>query len=180
MKVTETYLKGCFIIEPRVFEDNRGNFFEVFNQQKFEDTIGENVNFLQDNQSFSKKGVIRALHMQKEPFAQAKLVRVIKGKVLDIAVDVRKDSPTFGKHFSLELSEKNNLQLFIPKGFLHGFAALEDSIFAYKVDNYYDKDSEVGVIYNDETLNIDWGLNEDVVILSDKDKELESFRKVYG
>ena len=178
MKITETPIKGCFVIEPKVFKDERGSFMESFHQEKFEKAIGYKVDFIQDNQSSSKKGVIRALHMQKAPFAQAKLVRVIKGRVIDVAVDVRKESPTFGKHFSMELSETNNLQMFIPRGFLHGFAALEDSIFAYKVDNYYDKESEAGVIYNDETLAIDWGLDNDEIILSKKDKELKSFQEL--
>ena len=178
MRIEETSLKGCFIIEPKVFNDERGSFMETFHQEKFEKAIGYKVDFIQDNQSISKKGVVRALHMQKVPFAQAKLVRVIKGRVLDVAVDARKDSQTFGKHFSIELSEKNNLQLFIPRGFLHGFAALEDSIFAYKVDNYYDKDSETGVIYNDETLAIDWQLKETDIILSEKDSELLQLKEL--
>lgn len=178
MKITETPIKGCFVIEPKVFKDERGSFMESFHKEKFEDSIGYKVDFIQENQSISKKGVLRGLHMQKAPFAQAKLVRVIKGSVLDIAVDVRKKSPTFGQYFSIELSETNNLQLFIPRGFLHGFAALEDSIFSYKVDNYYDKDSEAGVIYNDESLAIDWGLDNDEIILSKKDKELKSFQEL--
>lgn len=176
MKIEETYLKGCFVIHPNVYKDERGYFFESFNQEKFEKVIGKKVNFIQDNQSCSKKGVIRALHIQKEPYSQAKLVRVIKGKVLDVVVDVRKDSLTYGKHFSIELSGINNLQLFIPRGFLHGFATLEDNtIFAYKVDNYYNKDSEVGVIYNDKSFNIDWGLQSDEIILSEKDSILNKF-----
>ncbi|PQJ80408.1 dTDP-4-dehydrorhamnose 3,5-epimerase [Polaribacter porphyrae] len=175
MKVTETFLKGCFIIEPLIYKDNRGCFFESFNHQKFEKAIGQKINFVQDNQSFSKKGVIRALHMQREPYAQAKLVRVIKGRVLDVAVDVRKGSLTYGKYFSIELSEENNTQLFVPKGFLHGFSTIEDNtIFAYKCDNYYNKDFEYGVIYNDKDLNIDWKIDDDI-ILSDKDKELPLF-----
>tara|TARA_R110002049_G_scaffold2846_6_gene23147 strand:+ start:2467 stop:2988 length:522 start_codon:yes stop_codon:yes gene_type:complete len=173
MKVTETFLKGCFIIEPKVFGDNRGSFFEVFNHKLFTEKIGFEVNFVQDNQSISQRGVLRGLHLQTGEFAQAKLVRVIKGKVLDVAVDVREGSPTFGKHFSVELSEENNKQLFVPRGFLHGFATLEDNtIFSYKCDNYYNSESEFGVIYNDENLNIDWKLNPDEIILSDKDRGL--------
>jgi len=175
MKVTETYLKGCFVIEPQVFGDNRGSFFEVFNQKVFEEKTGLEINFVQDNQSTSQKGVLRGLHLQKGEFAQAKLVRVIKGRVLDVAVDARKDSPTYGEYFSIELSEENNKQLFVPRGFLHGFATLEDNtVFAYKCDNYYHKESEYGIIYNDPTLNIDWKLDEDEIILSEKDKLLQN------
>ena len=175
MKVTETYLKGCFVIEPQVFGDNRGSFFEVFNQKLFEEKTGLEINFVQDNQSTSQKGVLRGLHLQKGEFAQAKLVRVIKGRVLDVAVDARKDSPTYGEYFSIELSEENNKQLFVPRGFLHGFATLEDNtVFAYKCDNYYHKESEYGIIYNDPTLNIDWKLDEDEIILSEKDKLLQN------
>ena len=171
MKVTETYLKGCFIVEPQVFGDERGNFFEVFNKKIFEEKTGVEIDFVQDNQSISQRGVLRGLHLQKGEFAQAKLVRGVKGKVLDVAVDFRKDSPTFGKHFSIELSEENNKQLFVPRGFLHGFSTLEDNtIFSYKCDNYYQPDAEDGVIYNDEDLNIDWGIPLDEVILSIKDK----------
>ena len=171
MKITETYLKGCFIVEPQVFGDERGNFFEVFNKKIFEEKTGVEIDFVQDNQSISQRGVLRGLHIQKGEFAQAKLVRVVKGKVLDVAVDFRKDSPTFGKHFSIELSEENNKQLFVPRGFLHGFSTLEDNtIFSYKCDNYYQPDAEDGVIYNDEDLNIDWGIPLDEVILSIKDK----------
>lgn len=176
MTVTETYLKGCFIIEPKVFEDNRGNFFEIFNQREFQIKTGLMVNFVQDNQSISQRGVLRGLHMQKGEFAQAKWVRVIKGKVLDVAVDYRSNSPTFGKYFSIELSDKNNKQLFIPRGFLHGFATLEDNtIFSYKCDNYYNKEAEFGVIYNDKLLDIDWGLKREEIILSKRDSQLRSF-----
>lgn len=177
MKVTETFLKGCFIIEPTIYRDERGTFMESFNHQKFEAVIGAKVNFVQDNESVSRKGVVRALHMQKPPYSQAKLVRVVKGKVLDVAVDYRKDSPTFGEHFTLELSRDNGKQLFIPRGFLHGFSTLEDdSIVFYKCDNYYNKESEDGVIYNDSDLNIDWNLKEEAVILSVKDEELMQFK----
>lgn len=179
MKVSETELKGCFIIEPQIFSDERGYFFESFNQKKFEKKTGLKVNFVQDNQSISQRGVIRGLHLQKGEFAQAKLTRVIKGRVLDVAVDLRKDSPTFGKHFSIELSGENNKQLFVPKGFAHGFSVLEDdTIFAYKCDHYYNKESEGGVVYNDKELDIDWKLNKEEIVLVEKDKELKRFKNL--
>ncbi|MGY8908527.1 MAG: dTDP-4-dehydrorhamnose 3,5-epimerase [Flavobacteriales bacterium] len=176
MKVTETFLKGCFVIEPTIYKDERGVFFESFNQRDFEQKTGLHVNFVQDNQSISNKGVLRGLHLQKGEFSQTKLVRVIQGKVLDVVVDVRKNSPTFGKSFSCILSGENNKQLFIPKHFLHGFSVLEDNtIFAYKCDNLYHKDSEDGVLYSDTNLNIDWALTEVEIIVSEKDKELNTF-----
>ena len=178
MKVTETFLKGCFILEPKVFGDKRGNFFEIFNQKEFEEKTGIEINFVQANQSTSQRGVIRGLHMQKGEFAQAKLVRVVKGSVLDIAVDVRKDSSTYGEHFSIELSQDNNKQLFIPRGFLHGFITLEeDTIFSYMCDNYYTKEAEDGVIYNDKELSIDWKIPLEKMILSEKDNKLKKFMK---
>ena len=174
MTVKETKLKGCFIFEPKIFEDSRGYFFESFNKETFNKLIGENINFIQDNESYSSKGVLRGLHYQTGKYAQAKLVRVIKGKVLDIAVDIRKDSPTFGEHVSLELSEDNKLQLFIPRGFAHGFIVLSDNaIFSYKCDNFYNKESEGGIIYNDKDLNIDWVLSESEYIVSEKDMLLK-------
>ncbi|WP_111308741.1 dTDP-4-dehydrorhamnose 3,5-epimerase [Confluentibacter sediminis] len=170
MIAKETKLKGCFILEPKVFEDSRGYFFESFNQNTFNKLIDKSVNFIQDNESFSSKGVLRGLHYQLGEHAQAKLVRVIKGKVLDVAVDLRKDSLTFGKHVSVELSEENKRQLFIPRGFAHGFIVLSDTaIFSYKCDNFYNKEAEGGVIYNDESLNINWKLNDDEFIISEKD-----------
>jgi dTDP-4-dehydrorhamnose 3,5-epimerase len=173
MTVKETKLKGCFIIEPKVFQDSRGYFFESYNQSSFNKSIGQNIDFIQDNESFSTKGVLRGLHFQKGEYAQAKLVRVIKGSVLDIAVDIRKDSPTFGEHVSLELSEENKKQFFIPRGFAHGFIVLSDAaIFSYKCDNFYNKESEGGIIYNDKDLNIDWVLNEDEFRVSEKDIDL--------
>ena len=179
MKVTETYLEGCFVLEPKIFGDGRGSFFESFNQKVFEEKIGLKVQFLQDNQSISQKGVVRGLHLQKGEFAQAKLVRVIQGEVLDVVVDARKDSKTFGQSFSCILSGENNKQLFIPKGFLHGFSVLEDNtIVSYKCDNYYNKESEDGVIFNDPELNIDWMLGEDEIVLSDKDNELKMFNNL--
>lgn len=175
MKVIETHLKGCFIIEPTIFDDGRGSFFESFNLKKFEEKTGLNINFVQDNQSISQRGVLRGLHLQKGEFAQAKLVRVTQGKVLDVVVDARKNSLTFGESFSIILSSDDNKQLFIPRGFLHGFVVLENNtIFSYKCDNYYNFDAEVGVMYNDTDLKIDWMLKEDEIILSEKDKFLGS------
>ncbi len=173
MTVTETKLKGCFILEPRVFEDDRGYFIESFNQKKFENVLGNSVNFVQDNQSFSRKGVIRALHYQTGEYAQAKLVRVLQGSVLDIAVDLREGSPTFGEHVALKLSHENKKQLFMPRGFAHGFVVLTDTAeFFYKCDNYYNGRSEGGIIFNDRTLAIDWILPETDLILSEKDRIL--------
>lgn len=176
MKTIKTSLEGCFIIEPNIFKDDRGSFFESFNQKKFKEQTGVDTNFVQDNQSISQRGVIRGLHIQKGEYAQAKLVRVIKGKVLDVVVDVRENSKTYGQTFSCILSEENSRQLFIPRGFLHGFSVLEDdTIFSYKCDNYYHKESECGVVYNDNFLNIDWGLETEKTTVSEKDKELVSF-----
>ena len=170
MKVTETNLKGCFLIEPAVFKDSRGYFFETFNQSKFEALTGQSGHFVQDNQSSSTYGVIRGLHFQKGDSAQAKLVRAIEGSVLDVAVDIREGSPTYGQWFSVELSAENNLQLYIPRGFAHGFSVLtETAVFAYKCDNNYDKASEGGIAYNDPKLGIDWGIPEASRSLSDKD-----------
>src|SRR5690606_38730753 len=170
MIAKQTKLKGCFILELTVFEDNRGYFFESFNQTTFNNLIGQNVNFIQDNESFSSKGVLRGLHYQMGEYAQAKLVRVIKGAVLDVAVDIRKDYSTFGEYISLELSEANKKQLFIPRGFAHGFIVLSDTaIFSYKCDNFYNKESEGGILYNDDSLKIDWKLNTEEFIISEKD-----------
>ncbi|MDB4903448.1 MAG: dTDP-4-dehydrorhamnose 3,5-epimerase [Mucilaginibacter sp.] len=175
MKIITTNIEGLLIIEPRIFNDDRGYFYESYNKSKFTEA-GIAVDFVQDNQSFSQKGAVRALHAQADPFAQGKLVRVIKGRVLDVAVDIRKGSPTYGKYFSIELNEANKLQLWIPAGFLHGFSTLEDNtIFTYKVNNYYDKASEIGVIWNDPALNIDWGIAQNDVLLSPKDELLPSF-----
>ncbi len=177
MEVTETYLKGCFIIEPQVFGDERGCFFESFNKNKFRKLTGIEIEFVQDNEAFSNRGVIRGLHFQKGQFAQAKLVRVVKGVVLDVTVDLRPGSKTFGKHFSIILSSENKKQLFVPRGFAHGYAVLEDhTVFSYKCDNYYNKESESGVIYNDTDLDIDWMLEENEIQLSKKDENLKLFR----
>lgn len=176
MKIRETGLEGCLVIEPRVFDDVRGYFFESFNQKTFEEKTGINITFVQDNQSMSQRGVLRGLHFQKGEHAQAKLVRVIKGRVLDVAVDIRPNSPTYGKSFSIELSEENKLQLYVPRGFAHGFSVLEDNtVFSYKCDNYYNKVSEGGIIYNDPKLNIDWKLSEGEIQLSEKDNDLIFF-----
>ena len=176
MNIKTTTLEGCLIIEPKVFDDERGYFFESFHQKKFQKLTGLKTQFVQDNQSMSQRGVLRGLHFQKGKFAQSKLVRVIKGSVLDVAVDLRKDSSTFGKHFSIILSEKNKFQLFIPRGFAHGFVVLEDdTIFSYKCDNYYNKSAEGGVMYNDPYLNIDWMLEEDEIQLSVKDRKYKNF-----
>lgn len=173
MKVEETILKGCFIIQPKVIQDKRGYFLESFNKAEFKKGIKQEINFVQDNESNSSKGVLRGLHYQEGEFAQAKLVRVIKGKVLDVVVDLRNESPTFSQHMSIELSEENKTQLFIPRGFAHGFLVLSDTaIFSYKCDNFYNKESEGGIIYNDRDLNIDWKLNEKEFIVSEKDLQL--------
>lgn len=176
MQVKETKLSGCFIVEPRVFKDERGYFFESFNQKGFEKSIGTKVNFVQDNQSFSSYGVVRGLHFQKGEHAQAKLVRVIQGEVLDVAVDLRKHSKTYGQHVAVALSEENNKQLFVPRGFAHGFSVLSDTaLFFYKCDNYYNKESEGGILYNDPNLNIDWKIPHDKVQVSEKDLELKLY-----
>ncbi|MBU3010932.1 dTDP-4-dehydrorhamnose 3,5-epimerase [Polaribacter vadi] len=178
MKVIETKLKGCYVIEPEIFQDSRGVFFESFNKKKFKEKTGLEIDFVQDNISISNKGVIRGLHIQKGEFAQTKLIKVIKGKVLDVVVDVRKESTTFGQSFSCILSEENLKQLFVPRGFLHGFSVLEDNtIVSYKCDNYYNKEAEDGVVYNDSDLNIDWRLKGEEVVTSEKDEKLKSFVK---
>ena len=180
MTAEETYLRGCYVLSPRIFSDNRGSFFESFNQEVFYKLIGSPVNFVQDNQSKSSKGVLRGLHFQKGEYAQAKLVRVIKGKVLDVCVDIRPKSKTFGNSFSIILDDIENKQLFIPRGFAHGFLVLEDNtIFSYKCDNYYNKSSESGILYNDSTLKIDWNFPERELLLSEKDKALPTFEKCF-
>jgi dTDP-4-dehydrorhamnose 3,5-epimerase len=172
MKIIETPINDLVIIEPQVFGDNRGYFFEAFNQKKFVDR-GLNYKFVQDNESKSKYGVLRGLHYQLEPYAQTKLVRVIQGIVFDVAVDIRKESATFGKWFGVELSEENKRQLLIPKGFAHGFVVLsETAVFQYKCDAYYNPEFERGIIFNDPTINIDWKIKEKDIHLSNKDSEL--------
>lgn len=170
MKFTETELPGVFVIEPKVFKDERGYFFESFNEKEFEENIGK-INFVQDNESKSSFGVLRGLHYQLPPFTQSKLVRVIKGKILDVAVNIKKNSPTFGKYVMVELSENNKKQLFIPKGFAHGFIVLSDYvIFNYKVDNYYSKEHDRGVKFNDSEIGIEWPIRQKEILLSEKDK----------
>lgn len=173
MKIKPTPLHDCYIIEPTVLEDNRGYFYEKFNEQKFQHLTGMNGHFVQDNISKSSYGVLRGLHLQKGEHAQAKLVSCLEGKVFDVAVDLRKDSPTFGKWFGVELTPENKLQFYVPRGFGHGFSVLsETAVFSYKCDNFYNKESEGSVIWNDPDLNIDWKLPNELVILSEKDKTL--------
>ncbi|WP_299900389.1 dTDP-4-dehydrorhamnose 3,5-epimerase [uncultured Aquimarina sp.] len=180
MEIEKTPLKDCFVLKPRVFNDDRGSFFESFNLKTFKKVTGLEIDFVQDNQSISSKGVLRGLHFQKGEYAQAKLVRVAKGKVLDVAIDLRKDSPSFGKHFSIELSDQNNYQLFVPRGFAHGFVVLsEEAIFNYKCDNFYNKESESGIRFNDPILNINWQLDIEEVLLSEKDIILPFFNEVF-
>ena len=179
MQIEETKLKDCFIIKDTKFKDSRGYFFESFNQQKFNELTGQNTLFVQDNQSKSSKGVLRGLHFQLGEFAQAKLVRVLQGKVLDVAVDVRPNSKTFGQHVTVELTEDNENQLFLPRGFAHGFVVLSDTAtFFYKCDNYYNKSSEGGIIYNDPVLGINWQLSEESLILSEKDLQLKTLKEI--
>lgn len=170
MNKIDTEIKGVVILEPRVFGDSRGYFFESYSKRKFDELIGK-VNFVQDNESCSSRGVLRGLHFQKGEHAQAKLVRVCSGRVLDVAVDIRPGSETFGKWVAVELSGENKRQLFIPRGLAHGFAVLsETAVFQYKCDNYYCPESEGGILWNDPELAIDWQLEEDEILLSDKDK----------
>lgn len=178
MNIIETDIKGLYIIEPKVFGDSRGYFFESFSRREFEKVIGP-VDFVQDNESRSSYGVVRGLHFQKPPYAQAKLVRAVKGSVLDVAVDLREGSPTFGRHFSIELSEDNHRQMFIPKGFAHGFAVLsEEAVFQYKCDAYYAPQSEGAVAWDDPDLDIDWKIPADKVILSEKDRHHPKFKDI--
>lgn len=170
MEIISTPLQDVYIVKPTVFKDNRGFFYESYNEKVLKEA-GLNYTFIQDNHSKSSYGVLRGLHFQNNPYAQAKLVRVIQGAVLDVAVDIRKGSPTYLQHFSLELSAENNLQLLIPSGFAHGFVVLTETCeFLYKCDNYYNRSSEGGIAYNDKTLNIDWKIPENDIILSEKDK----------
>ena len=179
MKIESTPLKDCFIIHDTVHGDDRGYFFESFNQKRFFEQTKLNISFVQDNQSKSSYGVLRGLHFQTGEHVQAKLVRVLQGKVLDVAVDLRKDSPSYGQSFAIELSEDNHLQFFVPRGFAHGFVVLsETATFFYKCDNYYHKASELGIIYNDADLNIDWEITSSDILLSDKDKELPTFQAI--
>ncbi len=170
MEIIKTKLNDCFIIKPTLFEDARGYFFESFNRQKFNQLTGLDIDFVQDNQAKSNYGILRGLHFQKGEHAQAKLVSVIKGRVIDVAVDMRPDSSTYLQHVAVELSEQNHLQLFVPRGFAHGYVVLEDNtIFFYKCDNFYCKEAEGGVIYNDPKLGIDWQVEASNMLLSEKD-----------
>ena len=176
MKFIKTEISDVYIIEPSVFGDNRGYFLESFNLEKFEENVYP-IKFVQDNESKSSRGVLRGLHFQKPPFDQAKLVRCIEGRVLDVAVDIRKGSLTYGKHVAIELTGENKRQLFVPRGFAHGFSVLSDTaVFAYKVDNRYAPESDSGIRFDDKELNIDWGLNKERIQLSEKDKNLSFFK----
>lgn len=176
MNFIKTEIADVYIIEPSVFGDNRGYFLESFNLNTFEENVYP-IKFVQDNESKSSKGVLRGLHFQKPPYNQAKLVRCIEGRVMDVAVDIRKGSPTYGKHIAVELSGENKRQLFVPRGFAHGFSVLSESaVFAYKVDNMYAPEFDFGIKWNDKELNIDWGLPEEEVQLSEKDKDLVFFK----
>lgn len=172
MKVIETGFDGLYELEPKVFGDQRGYFFESYRRELYQE-LGIQEDFVQDNESFSVKGTLRGLHYQQTPHAQAKLVRVVKGKVLDIALDIRKDSPTFGKHHSVLLEAERHNMFLVPAGFAHGFVALEDSVFFYKCSNYYNKESEGGILWNDHALSIDWGIENPIV--SEKDQVLPTF-----
>ncbi len=172
VKIEKTFINDLIVLEPIVYEDERGFFFESYNKVKLDD-LGVIFNFIQDNQSFSKKGVIRGLHYQNPPYAQAKLVRVLEGEIIDVAVDLRKDSPTYGKSFSILLSAENKKQLLVPQGFAHGFSVIsETASVMYKCDQVYDKTSEGGIKFDDPSLNIDWGMNLDEAIVSEKDQVL--------
>jgi len=170
MKIIPTEINECFIVEPKVFTDQRGYFLESFNQKTFAQNTGLDIHFVQDNLSFSTKGVLRGLHYQAGEFAQAKLVQVLQGKVLDVAVDIRPNSKTFGKHIAIELSAENKRQFFIPKGFAHGFLVLSDTaLFHYKCDNFYDKEHERAIAFDDKTIGIDWNFSEEKMIISERD-----------
>lgn len=169
MEVLTTDIEGVYIIKPRVFGDARGYFFESYSKREFEEKVGK-IDFVQDNESMSKKGVMRGLHFQRPPFSQSKLVRCVKGSVLDVAVDIRKGSPTYGKHVAVELTEDNHLQFFIPKGFAHGFVVLSDvAVFQYKCDNFYHPEADGGISILDDSLGIDWKISTQNAILSEKD-----------
>lgn len=183
MNFIATKLDGCFIIEPKIIRDERGYFMESFNENTFKNGVGQNVHFVQDNQSYSSKGVLRGLHYQTNEFAQAKLVRVLQGEVLDVAVDIRPNSVTYGQYVSIILSGENQRQFFVPRGFAHGFLVLsETATFFYKCDNFYNKESEGGIIFNDTTINIDWNFSTEELLISDKDNvqpTLENSKKVW-
>ena len=178
MNFKQIKIDGLVVIEPKIYEDERGYFFESFRQDEFEKNIGKII-FVQENESKSSYGILRGLHYQKAPFSQSKLVKVVVGKIIDVAVDLRKNSPTFGKYVSLELSDKNKMQLFIPRGFAHGFVTLsKTAIVQYKVDNYYSQKHDSGIAWNDKTLSIDWGIDRHDIILSKKDNQLPYLKEV--
>jgi dTDP-4-dehydrorhamnose 3,5-epimerase len=173
MNFIQSPLEGCFVIEPKILKDERGYFMESFNENTFREGTGQSVHFVQDNQSFSSRGVLRGLHYQTGEHSQAKLVRVLRGEVLDVVVDIRPDSTTYGQHFSILLSGDNQRQFFVPRGFAHGFLVLsETAVFFYKCDNFYNRESEGGVFYNDPALKIDWNLPTQELIISEKDRNL--------
>jgi dTDP-4-dehydrorhamnose 3,5-epimerase len=178
MKIIKTDIEGVVIVEPRLFEDERGYFFEAFSERKFRELTGIDTHFVQDNESRSTKGVVRGLHFQLPPFAQSKLVRVVCGTILDVAVDIRRGSPTFGKYVAVELSEHNHRQLFIPRGFAHGFSVSEgDAVVEYKCDNYYAPDAEGAIRWDDPTLAIDWHVAKERAIVSAKDQANPMFEE---
>lgn len=175
----ETPLNDCYILEPRIFHDHRGQFLEAYNKRSLQEALGFDIDFVQDNHSVSHQYVLRGLHYQNVS-PQAKLIRVIKGRIQDVVVDARKDSSTFGQHFSIILDDVKHQQLFIPKGYLHGFLALEEqTIITYKCDDFYNASADVGIIYNDPDLNIEWIIDESKMILSEKDKNLPTFKEVF-
>jgi dTDP-4-dehydrorhamnose 3,5-epimerase len=178
MDFIQTEIPDLFIIEPKIYGDKRGYFTETYRHDKLEDFLGHKICFIQDNESKSGYGVLRGLHYQLPPASQTKLVRVIKGRVLDVAVDIRKGSPTFGRHVAIELNDENKRQLFVPRGFAHGFVVLEDdTVFAYKVDNYYSPENDRGIAFDDKLIGIDWGIEKDLLQLSDKDTKQPGFRQ---
>lgn len=183
MDIVETNLKGCFVLKPKIIEDERGYFMESFNESAFSKAIQKEIHFVQDNQSFSSKGVLRGLHYQVGQHAQSKLIRVLNGEILDVAVDLRPDSHTYGKYVSEILSSSNQKQIFVPAGFAHGFLVLSDTAtLFYKCDKFYNKESEGGIFFDDKTLNVDWGNRAFDLIISEKDKHLPSFenaRKIW-
>ena len=181
MKLIKTNIEGVIIIEPTLYTDSRGYFFESFNQQRFDELVGRHIRFVQDNESRSTRGVVRGLHFQRAPHAQSKLLRVVRGTILDVAVDIRRGSPTYGRHVAVELSESNHRQLFIPRGFAHGFSVLSDeAIVQYKCDNLYAPQSEGSILWSDATLAIDWLIKPSTAIISDKDAKASTLSEADG
>ena len=180
MKLIKTDIEGVVIIEPTLYADSRGYFFESFNQQRFDELVGRHIRFVQDNESRSTRGVVRGLHFQRAPHAQSKLLRVVRGTILDVAVDIRRGSPTYGRHVAVELSESNHRQLFIPRGFAHGFSVLSDEAIVYKCDNLYAPQSEGSILWSDTTLAIDWLIEPSTAIVSTKDAQASTFSEADG